>query len=238
MPIPAPRRLASPARALVPALVLFLAASGCAHSHHQHARYPSNGGTARPMDAFPPAGTDLVHHDLRLDVLQVAGGADKLLETLVFDGRMLLERGEPYVNQEGLRQIDFQVLSWEAVTWSEALGTTVVYRSVIDEKQPPSSIVAERAGQDFPATFTFNVIFDAYAGGVLVHRRHHGRPKGGGFHVVPPNGDRRLSPTITGFEQTVIEIEHPELGLLRFKPRDCNDRESRTLSRAPASGGR
>lgn len=190
------------------------------------------------MDKFPPAGTDLVHHDLRLDVLQVVDGTEKLLETLTFDGRMLLERGEPHVNQEGLRQIDFVVLSWEAVTWSEALGTTVIYRSAIDEKQPPSSIVAETREQDFPATFTFNVIFDAYAGGVLVHRRHHGRPKGGGFHVVPPNGNRRLSPTIMEFEQTVIEIEHPALGLLRFKPKDCNDRNSRTLAGAPASGAR
>jgi len=233
-----PRWPASPAGALA-LLVLLLAAGGCAHSHHRNADgYPSGDVTPEPMETFPPAGTDLVHHDLRIDVFQVSDGQETLLETLTFDGRMLLERGDPYVNQYGVRQVDFEVESWEAVTWSEALDTSVIYRSVIGEEQPTSSIVAEKPGQDFPATFTFNVVFDAYAGGALVHRRHHGRPEGGGFLVVPPNGDRRLSPTITAFEQTQIEIEHPELGLLRFKPRDCNDRESTTLSTASASAGR
>jgi hypothetical protein len=185
---------------------------------------------------FPPRGTDLVHHDLRVDVLE--GGGDgregKLLETLEFAGRMLLERGDPYTNEQGYRQIDFVVLAWEAVAWSEVLGSDVVYR-LSSDKQELSSIVAQKKRSDFPAYFTFNVVFDAFAGGRRVHRKHHGRPEGGGFHRVPPGGDRESSPTITTFEREVIRVKAGRLGELIFRPRDCNDRESRTLgtSRQP-----
>lgn len=209
--------------------VLLVMLVGCTHHGHRTPD-PGYGAGSGPMETFPPAGVDLVEHDLRVDVLQIdSSGREKLLETLTFEGRMLLERGDPYVNQQGLRQIDFVIKSWNAVAWSEALGTTVIYRSVVDAEQPISSIVAEQRESDFPATFAFNVIFDAIAGDRVVFPKHHGRPMGGGFHRVPPGGDREFSPTITGFERTTIELEHPAIGLLRFRPRDCNDRESRTL---------
>jgi hypothetical protein len=224
MKAPTPRRAAASAGRALAALALLLAAIGCVPCAAAQSPAPA------PVGSFPPAGIDLVLHDLRIDVFRVVPDGEELLETLVFEGRMMLQRGDPFTNADGLRQIDFQVLSWDAVAWSQALSIPVVYRSLAGEPQPTSTIVAEQPGSDFPATFDFNVIFDAYAGGILIFPRHHGRPKGHGFHVVPPNGNRQLSPTITIFEQTVIEFDHPELGLLRFKPKDCNDRESRTLA--------
>ncbi|HEX2253543.1 MAG TPA: hypothetical protein VHQ65_09785 [Thermoanaerobaculia bacterium] len=180
-------------------------------------------------DGFPPRGTDLVRHDLRVDILAGGdGGEGKVLETLDFEGRMLLERGDPYTNEDGVRQVDFVVLAWEAIAWSRVLGSDVVYRSSGDD-QPVSRIVAETKDADYPAYFTFNVVFDAFAGGRLVHRGHHGRPEGGGFHRVPPVGDRELSPTITTFERQVIKVDAGQHGGLVFRPRDCNDQESRTL---------
>lgn len=225
MMAPCSRSLVSRGRTLA-VLALLLAVLGGVPAAAAPAHPPG------PMGEFPPAGTDLVYHDLRIDVFRVVPGGEEPLETLVFEGRMLLQRGDPFTNADGLRQIDFQVLSWDAVAWSQALSIPVVYRSVAGEPQPTSTIVAEQPGSDFPATFDFNVIFDAYAGGILIFRRHHGRPKGHGFLVVPPNGNRLHSPTITEFEQTVIEFDHPELGLLRFRPKDCNDRESRILTAA------
>lgn len=217
-------------RRLPLALALLVILAGCGH-YGDKPPYPKPGTNDRSMEAFPPAGVDLVEHDLRVDVLQVGpGGEEKLLETLTFDGRMLLERTDPFVNQEGLRQVDFEVKSWEAIAWSKTFRSPVIYRSAADAKQPVSTIVAEQRERDFPATFTFNVIFDAIAGDRVVFREHHGRPEGGGFHRVPPGGSRALSPTITRFERTTLELEHPALGLLRFRPRDCNDRRGRTLA--------
>ena len=145
---------------------------------------------------------------------------------------MLLQRGEPYTNEAGYRQIDFTVKTWEAIAWSKALGTPLIYRLSPDVQQEKSSIVAETKERDFPATFEFNVIFDAFAHDRLVMRQHHGRPEGGGFHRVPPDGNRRYSPTITRFEDAVIEVDHPQLGRLRFRPKDCNDQNSRTFQSA------
>jgi hypothetical protein len=227
MKAPTPRRAAASAGRALAALALLLAAIGCVPCAAAQSPAPA------PVGSFPPAGIDLVLHDLRIDVFRVVPDGEELLETLVFEGRMMLQRGDPFTNADGLRQIDFQVLSWDAVAWSQALSIPVVYRSLAGEPQPTSTIVAEQPGSDFPATFDFNVIFDAYAGGILIFPRHHGRPKGHGFLVVPPNGNRHHSPTITEFEQTVIEFDHPELGLLRFKPKDCNDRESRVLTAVP-----
>jgi hypothetical protein len=176
---------------------------------------------------FPPAGTDLVYHELRvrLDI-----GKDRAnSETVKLFGKMLVERGDPFVNDEGLRQIDFRVLSWEASGWSRTLQQGLTYVLSEDVEQPVSRIVAEQKESDFPATFEFNVIFDARANNQLIFRGHHGRPKGHGFRAVPPAGIRRLSPTITEFEDTLIEVDTP-LGPIRATPLDCNDQKSRTLA--------
>jgi hypothetical protein len=194
---------------------------------------PPTGGTStgEAMEKFPPAGIDRVRHDLRISLMEDDGSGEREMEVLEFEGHMTLERGEPYTNENGLRQIDFQVLSWTATAWSKVLQQEILYvLSDQVEKQPRSSITAEQKDSDFPATFEFNVIFDARANNRPVHHGHKGQPTGEGFRVVPPTGNRETSPTITAFEDTVIRLEHPERkGILIFRPKDCNDRASETV---------
>jgi hypothetical protein len=195
---------------------------------------PPTGDGTRPvgaMDSFPPAGIDRVKHDLRIALLEVdERGGERELEVLAFEGHMALERGEPYTNEQGLRQVDFTVTSWVATAFSKALGGEIMYILSDTEKQPTSSIRALEKGSDFPAEFDFNLIFDARLNNQVVHRGHHGRPHGWPFFVIPPNHIRSLSPTITSFEDTVIRVAHPERGTtLIFRPRDCNDGASETV---------
>lgn len=193
---------------------------------------PAGGTTGEPMESFPPAGIDRVRHDLRIAMLEDDGsGREVELEVLNFEGHMTLERSDPYTNDQGVRQIDFIVTSWTATAWSKVLQQEILYILSEDvEKQPVSTITSGQRGSDFPATFEFNVIFDARVNNRPVHRRHHGRPKGYPFFVVPPTGDRETSPTITEFEDTVIRVQHPERGTdLVFRPRDCNDQSSQTV---------
>jgi hypothetical protein len=194
---------------------------------------------AAPSKRFPRSGVDLVEHQLRVDAVAGREGKKRgrVLETLLFNGRMTLQRGEPYLNDQGRRQIDFTVTSWVASAFSRVLGREIQYILSERVKQPVSRILSEQDGRDFPATFEFNVIFDARVGNETIIRRHHGRPEGHGFRTVPPGGNRRLSPTITSFEDNVISVKHPELGTIAFVPKDCNDRSGRTVMRAPRVAG-
>lgn len=179
---------------------------------------------------FPPAGIDLVSHELTIDILRVNsdGSEGAVLESLLFHGNMLLERANPIVNDQGFRQINFVVQSWEAHAFSRVLDTVITYRLSPGE-QNPSTIVAQQKDRDFPAAFTFNVIFDAIAYGEIFFPRHHGRPWWHDFFEVPPSGNRRTSPTILGFETARIEMDHPGLGRIMFKPRNCNDQGGTTI---------
>lgn len=186
---------------------------------------------SRVPNAFPPAGIDLVHHELTIAMHNVNddGSTGALIETLGFKGRMLLERGTPYVNGDGYRQIDFVVKEWQAFAYSKALGTLVTYQLTEGVPQRPSTIVAQTKTHDFPCQFNFRVKFDAIAYGEGFAELDEGLPTGGEFYEVPPSGNRRTSPTITGFEEARIEMDHPALGRIRFVPIMCNDSDGDTL---------
>lgn len=188
-------------------------------------------GPAPTPAAFPTAGMDLVTHQITVDLHRVGPGGvlGNVVETLVFDGRMILERGDAYVNGTGHRQIDFVVTSWQADAWSNALNTMVTYRLADDIEQEAGSITAEQTGSDYPASILFHVDFDAYAYGMIFKKHHKGRPHGHHFLEMPPTGNRLTSPTITTFDTGLIEMDHPTLGRLRLVPRDCNDRSGKTL---------
>ena len=226
--------------------IVILTAGCCATSKGPHGNH--YGGSTHAMTEFPPPGVDVIQHELRIEVLRISAGPEgKLpgecesaeavgaraehLEDLAFTGRMIIRRGETRVNQEGLREQPFLVKAWSANAYSSALDTVVQYVLSPDTEQPESAITAEQKGRDFPASLTFNVVFDAYANGRLVRRQHHGRPAGHNFLVIPPNGDRRLSPTIREFENCFVDVRDPQDTnvLLRFRPRDCNDQNSQTL---------
>ena len=190
----------------------------------------SASATAPAPGSFPAAGIDQIDHEIQIDLFQrgTDGTADRLLETLTFRGRMLIERGDPYMSSSGFRQVRFAVTRWEATAWSNALSSLVVYK-LSSASQPPSFITADTKTSDFPATFDFNLLFDASAYGRILIERHHGRPKGHGFMEIPPSGNRPTSPTITSFEPYVIEGDHPQYGTIYFRPRNCNDSGSVTL---------
>lgn len=178
-------------------------------------------------DSFPEAGIDIVDHALRVRMEGAENGIDEVIE---LEARMMVKRDDPYVNENGRRQIDFQVMSWVASGWSETLQQAITYVLSEGVEQPTSTIVAEQEGSDYPATIAFKVIFDARVNNRMFIPEHHGEPEGRGYRVIPPNGDLRQSPTLTQFEDTRIRVAHPDLGELRFVPIECNDKESsRTL---------
>lgn len=186
--------------------------------------------TPQPAKKFPSAGLDRIDHHLTIDLMARGrdGKPDTLLETLTFEGRMLIQRGDPYASAAGVSEVAFRVQTWEATAWSDKLECVILYRTG-DNPQPLSRITAETKRASFPATFDFQLDFDATVCGVTFVKKHHGRPKGHGFLEVPPTGNRRTSPTITSFEDAVIEGDHPKYGRIYFKPRNCNDQSGRTV---------
>jgi hypothetical protein len=180
---------------------------------------------------FPSAGVDIINHLLTIALYSVQGNGEpgELLETLKFKGRMLVERGDPYVNKDGYSQIPFVVKSWEAFAWSNKLNSLVTYStSGVDQKG--SIITAQKKGSNFPAKFLFHVIFNVNAFGQnLTEEPHCGTPEGDGFMEVPPSGNRLTSPSITKFDVTRIQADHPTLGKVMFVPLLCEDEGGTTL---------
>lgn len=197
-------------------LVLGLGAAGTAHA--------GKGGS------FPSAGMDVMTHKITVGLYKVDSGGElgDLLETLEFKGRMLIQRGDPVVEASGYRQVKFFVKSWEANAWSNALNTLVVYK-LSNVEQLPSTITAQQKTGDYPAKLHFNVKFDAYAYDDIFEPVHHGEPSGEGFMEMPPSGNRRTSPTITRFDATRIEMDHPTLGRLVLHPISCDDESGETI---------
>jgi hypothetical protein len=203
---------------------------------------------------FPGPGIDLIHHEVAVNLFQVVNKEEVLLETLNFQGRMLIERGKAYTNAAGFRQIDFVALAWTATAWSKALKQDILYILSEDVEQPLSNIIAETKKTDFPATIQFDLIFDVRVNNKTIIRQHKGRPKGHKFLTIPPAADTRteLSPTVSLFGHDDImnvgvgatdrggmifrhnppaSFFEQEGGLiqLRVLPIDCNDKAGTTL---------
>jgi hypothetical protein len=189
------------------------------------------GGDGPTPTQFPPGGIDFIKHDLRVQITAEKRNPFKIVD---MTGAMIIQRSDPYLGKDGKRAIDFKVLSWAATGWIEELGMALTYVLSANVDQPTSTIVAEQDRFDYPASFNFNVIFDARLNNATAFERLHGRPEGHGFMQVPPTGDRRLSPTITRFTDVgVVTMRHPELGEVVVKPVDCNDRQGETLKELP-----
>lgn len=201
---------------------------------------------------FPSAGIDLIHHEVRVNIFQVKNKKEYRLETVTFSGRMVIERGNPYKNKEGVSQVDFIVKSWVASTWSKSLKQQLIYSLSADTEQPMSQIIAGQKNADYPASIQFNVIFDAIANSRIIKPKHHGRPAATKFMSIPPaeNGDVKLAPTMTTFgDDDIIDsfvvlrggkveflsaneklsVKDARVLHLRIKPLDCNDKEGKTV---------
>jgi hypothetical protein len=203
---------------------------------------------------FPGPGIDLIHHEVAVNLFQVVNKEEVLLETLNFQGRMLIERGKAYKNSDGFRQVDFIALSWTATAWSKALKQDVLYILSQDVEQPVSNIISETKKSDFPATIQFDLIFDVRVNNKTIISQHKGRPKGHKFLTIPPAVDTRteLAPTVSLFGADDIMdvgvgatekgemrfVQNPaarffkeEGGMiqLRVLPIDCHDKAGTTL---------
>lgn len=202
---------------------------------------------------FPGPGIDLIHHEVAVNLFQVVNKEEVLLETLNFQGRMLIERGKAYTNADGYRQIDFVALAWTATAWSKSLKQDILYILSEGVEQPLSNIIAETKKKDFPATIQFDLIFDVRVNNKTIIHQHKGRPKGHKFLTIPPAVDTRteLSPTVSLFgrddimdvgigatEEGELAFKHnppasffKEGGMiqLRVLPVDCNDKAGTTL---------
>ncbi|MFZ0748193.1 MAG: hypothetical protein WAM70_02455 [Pyrinomonadaceae bacterium] len=202
---------------------------------------------------FPGPGIDIIHHEVAVNLFQVVNKEEVLLETLNFQGRMLIERGKAYTNSDGFRQVDFIALAWTATAWSKALKQDILYILSQDVEQPVSNIISETKKKDFPATIQFDVIFDVRANNKTIIRQHKGRPKGHKFLTIPPAADTRteLAPTISLFgtddimDVGVAMTDRGEMAFtqnppasffkqggmiqLRILPIDCNDKAGTTL---------
>ncbi len=203
---------------------------------------------------FPGPGIDLIHHEVAVNLFQIVDNEEVLLETLNFQGRMLIERGKAYTNADGFRQIDFIALAWTATAWSKSLKQDILYILSEDVEQPVSNIISETTGKDFPATIQFDLIFDVRVNNKTIIRHHKGRPKGHKFLTIPPAVDTRtdLSPTVSLFgTDDIMDVgvgvtpkgevafrhnpaasffkEEGGMIQLRVLPIDCNDKAGTTL---------
>jgi hypothetical protein len=203
---------------------------------------------------FPGPGIDLIHHEVAVNLFQVVNKEEVLLETLNFQGRMLIERGKAYTNADGFRQIDFIALAWTATAWSKSLKQDILYILSEDVEQPKSNIISETKKTDFPATIQFDLIFDVRVNNKTIIRQHKGRPKGHKFLTIPPAADTRteLAPTVSLFgHDDIMDVgvaatargemifrhnppaaffeEEGGLVQLRVLPIDCNDKAGTTL---------
>jgi hypothetical protein len=207
-----------------------------------------------PARTLPPPGIDIVEHKLRLGIQRITPGpSGKLptecedakavgakveeIEKIDFSGRMILRRNAVAKMTEGKMKghsaQEFTVLAWAASGYSKKLNVAIQYILTPEgeAQQPASRIISEKEGPAFPVTLQFNLIFDAYANNRLVVKKHHGAPVGHNFQVIPPNGDRALSPTIKEFENCWVQMPDPTQpnALLRFFPIECNDQSGRTV---------
>jgi hypothetical protein len=203
---------------------------------------------------FPGPGIDLIHHEVAVNLFQVVNKEEVLLETLNFQGRMLIERGKAYTNANGFRQVDFIALAWTATAWSKSLKQDILYILSQDVEQPLSNIISETKKKDFPATIQFDLIFDVRVNNKTIIVQHKGRPKGHKFLTIPPAVDTRteLAPTVSLFghddimdvgvgatEKGEMTFKHnppasffkEEGGMvqLRVLPIDCHDKAGTTL---------
>jgi hypothetical protein len=207
------------------------------------------GATLPVAGRFPPPGIDIVEHRLQLGIVRITAKAGGRLpdrcetpesvgalveevERIDFSGRMILRREavKKVGGPAGRDRQQFKVLAWAASGYSRKLNTAIQYvlSPEAEAPQPLSEIVSEKEGPGFPVAFRFNLIFDAYANGRLVEKRHHGAPEGHGFTQIPPGPG---SPRLNKFENCFVQMPDPTKpgSLLRFFPIECQDQRGETV---------
>lgn len=144
----------------------------------------------KKMESFPAAGTDKLVSSLVCHLFM--DGSDEIVETIVMTSLLTIKRSDPYVNAQGLRQIDVTMDRWSAKGFSTVLGRTLE-QYLSEGERLQSEIVAEQSSSDFPAQVTFRARFDVAVGGQVVLQGVEGTAHGTGWMSVPPDGDDILT---------------------------------------------
>ena len=109
-------------------------------------------------------------------------------ETLELNAFLRMGRDRPRTDPGGFRQFEFQILQWEAIGQSEALGGVLTF-TLSDAPQPRSICLSQQRGSDFPAAIIYNAIFDVYLGQERVLTNQTGLGVGTGVTDIPPRVD-------------------------------------------------
>lgn len=139
---------------------------------------------------FPEAGRNHLVSSLTCQLF--IGDRETPEETFVLTSLMTILRSEPYVNAQGLRQIDGHLESWTAKGFSTTLNRTIEY-VLSPDAQPMSEFIAEQPTSDFPAEVTFRSKFDVLVDGQIVLKGIDGTAHGTGWMSIPPDGDDVLT---------------------------------------------
>lgn len=102
---------------------------------------------------------------------------------------MQLIRDYPYRTSDGKKRIDVRLKKWSAKGHSKLLSQTIEYRLSKVDELPVSFVESKSREEDFPASMTFNSIFDIFVGGEKVVSEVTGTAHASRLVKIPPDGD-------------------------------------------------
>jgi len=138
-----------------------------------------------PM-AVPVWGTDNMVTCLRVIVEKLNTGKKEQIALVTI---MKLKSGHPYRMKDGKRRIDVRIKRWGAKGYSPFLDSTIEYRLSKDVDKPISYVESKSKEEDFPASMTFNAIFDVFVDGKKVISETEGTARAERLMRIPPDED-------------------------------------------------
>jgi hypothetical protein len=110
-------------------------------------------------------------------------------EDLALSTMMKLRRAKPARSNSGNKIISVDLLTWSSKGYSPMLQNTIEYKLSRGVMQNKSIIEGHSANSDFPASMTFNALFDVYVGRRLVASGISGTARASNLSRIPPDGD-------------------------------------------------
>lgn len=110
-------------------------------------------------------------------------------EDLALSTMMKLRRSKPVRSNSGIRIVSVDLLTWSSKGYSPMLQKTIEYKLSRGVLQNKSIIEGNSVDSDFPASMTFNALFDVYVGRQLVASGISGTARANNLSRIPPDGD-------------------------------------------------